>query len=231
MPIRINLLAEDQSLEELRRKDPVKRSIWIGGFVVFLVALWGLTVFLKMTSVRAEHSSLKSKWESIQKQVETVDGWRRQEVQIRQKLSALHQFTTNRLLYGNVLDALQQTVAENVQLTRFKAQQTFALVESAQPPGARAASGAPASARTSNAVERVILTLDGRDSSPRSGDGVPRYKEALARAPLFQASLQKTNNIQLTSLSAPQTDAVKGGSFVLFGLQMNFQEKERNLHE
>ena len=39
MPIRINLLAEAQAAEEMRRKDPVKRAVWIGGFVIFLVLL------------------------------------------------------------------------------------------------------------------------------------------------------------------------------------------------
>ena len=40
MPIRINLLAEAQAAEELRRKNPVKRGIWIGGFLVLVVILW-----------------------------------------------------------------------------------------------------------------------------------------------------------------------------------------------
>ena len=42
MPIRINLLEENLVQEEQRRKDPVKRAVWIGGFVVFLVGLWAL---------------------------------------------------------------------------------------------------------------------------------------------------------------------------------------------
>jgi len=228
MPIRINLLAEDQALEELRRKDPVKRSIWIGGFLVFLVGLWALWLFLQTTIARAELSGLKSKWEAIQKQVETVESWRREEARIRKQLSALHQYTTNRMLYGNLLNTLQQTVVDHVHLVRLKSQQSYAMMEAARPSAQAAAS--PAS-RLTNAVERIVVVLDGRDGSARSGDGVPRYKEALAQAPFFQGVLQKTNNIELISLSAPQTDAVKGGSFVLFSLQMNFQQKERRLHE
>jgi len=37
MPIRINLLAESQALEEMRRRDPVKRAIWVGVLVVSLL--------------------------------------------------------------------------------------------------------------------------------------------------------------------------------------------------
>jgi hypothetical protein len=229
MPIRINLLAEDQALEEMRRKDPVKRSIWVGGFVLFLVALWGLTVFLKTTVVRVELSSLKGKWESIEKQVKAVENWRRQDVEISQKQSALQQFATNRFLYGNVMNALQQTVVDKVQVMRFRTQQSFSQNE--PPRAAAAAAGAAAPAKGASATEHVQVTLDGRDASPRSGDGVPRYKDALALSPVLQATLQKTNNIQLISLSAPQNDPIKGGTFVLFGLQMNFQDKERRLYE
>ena len=40
MPIRLNLLAEAQAAEELRRKDPVKRAILAGvGFVIAMVAV------------------------------------------------------------------------------------------------------------------------------------------------------------------------------------------------
>lgn len=53
MPIRINLLAEAQAAEEMRRKDPVKRSIWIGGFIVFLTLLAALTLQLKISRVRS----------------------------------------------------------------------------------------------------------------------------------------------------------------------------------
>jgi len=54
MPIRINLLAEAQAAEEMRRKDPVKRAIWIGGFVVFLTLLAALTLQLKISRIRSD---------------------------------------------------------------------------------------------------------------------------------------------------------------------------------
>jgi hypothetical protein len=60
---------------------------------------------------------------------------------------------------------------------------------------------------------------------------VPRYKEALANSAFFQARLQRTNSVMLTSLSAPQADSLKRTSFVVFGLQLNFQDKERRLYE
>jgi hypothetical protein len=40
MPIRINLLAESLAEEDLRRRDPVKRSIIAGGLLVAISLVW-----------------------------------------------------------------------------------------------------------------------------------------------------------------------------------------------
>ena len=40
MPIHINLLAEAQAAEELRRHDPVKRAIFIGISLVVVALMW-----------------------------------------------------------------------------------------------------------------------------------------------------------------------------------------------
>jgi hypothetical protein len=242
MPIRINLLAEDQELEERRRKNPVKRAVWLGGFVIFLVLLWGLTLFLKITVARSELTATESKWKEMEKEVKQVAENRRQSAELERKLSALAQYTTNRFLWANTLDALQQTLVENVQLLRFKAEQTYAFNEPAKPPvGPGALPGGPplpggpapaaAAAKPATASERIVVHLEGRDAGARPGDQVPRYKETLLNSPYFQAHLQKTNSILLTSLSAPQTGAVQRASYVNFGLQLNLQEKERRLYD
>jgi hypothetical protein len=48
MPIRINLLAEEQYLAEMRRKDPVKRAAYLGGFLAVLaLGWWGWLLYVK----------------------------------------------------------------------------------------------------------------------------------------------------------------------------------------
>jgi hypothetical protein len=238
MPIRLNLLAEDLEQEELRRKNPVKQAIWVCGFVLFLVLLWGLTVFLKIIVAKAEVSSLETKWKQIEKSVKQVDEARKRKRDMEGKLSALTQFTTNRFLWANALDSLQQTCVDNVELVRLKVEQVYALNEPVKAPVAApggpvppSAAGPAAAAKPALAVERIVVALEGRDYGPRAGEQVPRYKESLLSFPYFQAHLQRTNSIQLTSLSAPQVDAAKKAAYIQFGLQLNFQEKERRLYE
>ncbi|HWN93586.1 MAG TPA: hypothetical protein VNT99_01025 [Methylomirabilota bacterium] len=222
MPIRINLLAEAQAAEEQRRKDPVKRSIWVGGFLVFLVLLVSITLQFKIMAVRSEVSGLQQSWKSIEKQVQEVNDHRNKKNALEQKLSALDQFTTNRLLWANALDALQHTPIPDVQLIRVRTEQVFALNESAPGRG-----GESAAAKPQTVTERTLVTLEGKDYL--NGDQVPKFKDAIANHAYFQSYLEKTNKVQLTSLSGPQTES--GRTFREFGLQLFFQDKERHLYE
>lgn len=222
MPIRINLLAESQAAEEMRRKDPVKRSIWIGGFVVFVVLLASATLQFKIIEARSTVKGLQAQWKSIEKRVQEVNDHRNNSRDLEHKLSALHQFTTNRMLWAHALDALQHVPIDGVQLVNVRTEQTFVLNEGAK---GRTNDAGMAVGKGPSVTERVMLTVEGRDYSDR----VQTYKESLAGYPYFESRLHKTTKIQLTSLSAPQPDA--GRMFRVFGLQLFFEDKERHLYE
>ena len=227
MPIRINLLAEAQAAEEMRRKDPVKRAVWIGGFVVFLALLCAATLQFKIIVVRSESSGLQSSWKSIEKQVKEVNDHRARARDLEKKLAALDQFTTNRVLWASALNALQHTPVDGVQLIHVHVDQSFAQFEGSAPPADGSAPMTPRKPAT--ATEKIVVTLDGRDYSARPGEQVPKFKQSLAGSAYLESFLQKTNTIQLTSQTAPQTDL--GRSFVGFGLKLFFEDKERRLYE
>jgi len=142
---------------------------------------------------------------------------------VEQKLIALQQLTTNRFLWGTTLDALQKTIVDDVQLVRIRGEQSYALSEEAKAkPDAK---GTPV--KTGTSTERVTLTLEARDSSPRPGDQVNKLKEVLSKNEHFQNHLQKTNGVMLTSLGPPQLDFTARSSFVIFTLQCYYPEKVR----
>ena len=204
----------------MRRKDPVKRSIWVGGFIIFIVMLVSVTLQFKIMAARSEVSSLQMSWKRIEKDVQDVNEHRAKKHDIEQKLSALNQFTTNRLLWANALNALQYTPVAEVQLTRIRTEQVFALNELPAPKN-----GEPA--KPSTVTEKTLVWLEGKDYL--NGEQVPKFKQSIANHAYFQEQLQKTNKVQLTSLSAPQTES--GRSYREFGLQLFFQDKERRLYE
>jgi hypothetical protein len=120
------------------------------------------------------------------------------------RLNALSMLSTNRFLQGNLLNALQQVYVPNIQLLRIKLKQTY--------PG--------------NSTEQILLTLDGKDSSPNL-DQMNRYKEELAKLDYFKSQLDPTNAVKLSSLSSPQPSIYGGRPFVLFTLDCRFADKTR----
>jgi CubicO group peptidase (beta-lactamase class C family) len=64
MSIRINLLAEQQEAEEARRRDPVKRGLWVGVSVIALTVLFSISLQFRLNSARAtlafDHTRLES---------------------------------------------------------------------------------------------------------------------------------------------------------------------------
>jgi hypothetical protein len=224
MPIRINLLAEAQAAEEMRRKDPVKRSIWIGGFAVFVVLLIGATLQFKIIAARSEVNTHVGSWKTIEKQVQEVNDHRNSTRELERKLSALDQFTTNRMLWASALDAFQHTGIEGVQLVRIRTEQIFTLNEEVR---GRTNETGQATGKPATVTEKIYVHVEGKDF--RAGEQVQRFKESLQAYPYFEARLDKTNRIQLTSLSAPQPDG--GRTYRHFALQLSFREKERHLYE
>jgi hypothetical protein len=216
MPIRINLLAEAQAAEESRRKDPVKRSIWIGSFVVFLVFLASATLQFKIIAARSEVTSFGARWKTIEKQVQEVNDHRNSTLELEKKLAALDQFTTNRMLWANALDALQHTSMEGVQIVRIRTEQVYTLNDEVKTPP-----------KAASVTEKIFVHVIGKDF--KAGELVPKFKESLATFPYFESRLDKTNKVQLTSLSSPQPE--NGRVSKQFALQMFFQEKERQLYE
>jgi hypothetical protein len=225
MPICINLLAESKVAEELRRKDPVKRGIWVAGFIVFLVVLWSSTLQFKIIAAKSELSRLDARWKEIEKSYQAAIDTKKRSGDVDNKLVALQNLTTNRFLWGTALNAVQQTLngIEDVQVTRVKSEQAYHQNEEVKP---RRDSGRPTPGRPASSVERISITLDAVDRGAQPGGNVSHFKEAIATVPYFQSNLTKTNGVLLTSLSAPQAGP-SGRPQVLFTVQCFFPEKVR----
>lgn len=223
MPIRINLLSEALAAEEMRRRDPVKRAAFIGGFLVVLSLVWysyawleGKMALQSKAKVDGEIQSSTNGFTQVQIDLKKVnDGQRR--------LDALVQLSTNRFLYGNLLNALQHVYVPNVQLIRMKVEQGYTVKEGA-PAQTNAYGTVPG--RPGSSTEHITLILDAKDASPNPGDGVNRYKEAISREQFFKSNLMPTNGIRLVSTSAAQ-NGPNGKPYIIFVLECRFPDKNR----
>lgn len=223
MPIRINLLAEAHALEELRRRDPVKRAIWVGAAVVGVMLAWCISLGGKAMIAKRELHKIEAQLVTRTNSYQSVLANQRKLTEVNRRLGALQQLATNRLLYGTLLNALQQTTIDDVQLVRFRADQSYSFTEEVKPrtnDEERVIPGKPATA-----TEKIVLSFDARDSSANPGDQVNKYKQAVTGSPYFKNVLSNTNDVRLASLSPLQSSDNKG--FVLFSLECRFPQKTR----
>ena len=141
-----------------------------------------------------------------------------------QKLTALHELTTNRFLNGTLLNALQQTTVEDVQLVHLKLDQTYLYTEGtkAKTNGSKVIPGMPPTI-----TEKTVLTLDGNDSSENPGDQVTRIKEAIDNYSYFQENLDRANGVSWKNSSSPQLSPETGKAIVTFTLECRYPEKTR----
>jgi hypothetical protein len=223
MPLRINLLAEAQALEEMRRKDPAKRAIWAGAFAIAMVLAWSSSLQVKVMMARQKVSQVEAGAKEKDKAYKHVLDSQKALADTKVRLAALQRLAQNRFLLGNLMNAVQQTTLDDVQLVHLRLDQDFVMTDAVKPKtsGGKTVPGKPATV-----TEKVLLTLDARDNSSTPGDMVNKFQQRLAEAPYFQAVLGETNEFRLANTSQPQSDP-DGKQFVLFTFQCRFPEKTR----
>jgi hypothetical protein len=206
MPIRINLLAEQQAEEEARRRDPVKRAAWAAGVVIALMGIWSLYLQGRIWLMREQSKGLEAKWQSISTNYTEVNKIIRNTTEVLARLAALNQLATSRFLIAPNLSALQYTPAPAVRLTRLRVDSSFT------PDVTVLKSG-----RLTNIIEKEVLTLQGVVQGTLS-DPVEQLKTNIIRNDFFQLALLKTNGVYLRDFvpRPDPEDATKSiGTFTL----------------
>jgi hypothetical protein len=209
MPIHLNLLAEAQAAEDLRRRDPVKRVIIAGTLIVALLLAGYSFLEVKVMVANSKLNAAQFQIDSHADAYQTAVTNAARTASARAKITQLEKLTSARMLQGNLLNALQMVSVDNVQLTGVRVDQACLVTE--KPPGV---------------TERIVVTLNARDSSANPGDQVGKFKDALARESYFQEMLDRTNSIRLTDESPPQQDA-SAKNYVSFTLECHFPDHKR----
>lgn len=225
MPIRINLLAEAQAEEELRRKDPIKRCILASSLVVLSVLVWVAILQVRIISQGGTLGRLQSQIAENQEEFDLVKSRLDETVKINSKLGALTQLATNRFLNGNLMQALQSTTVADVNLLRMRLNQSFALTEAVK---ARTNASTVIPGKPATSTEKIELILEARDASLNPGnEQVNRYKETLAGYDYFAGTFSQPAEFRLVNLSPPQQTEDVGRPFVLFTLECKLPEVTR----
>jgi hypothetical protein len=223
MPIHINLLAEDQVAEDLRRRDPVKRAIYTGSFLVVLALVWSSSLQLEVVIDKSDLNKVQAQIQQRTNEWQAVLDNQKRISDAKNRLAALQKLNKARFLQGNFLNALQKLNYDGVQLASVKVKQTYFGDSAAHE---ETESGRPAPARNPTATEKIVLSIDARDVSVSPGDQVNKFKESVAGQDYFKNILNKTNGVQLASLSPLQT-GTDGKAFELFTLECALPQQTR----
>jgi hypothetical protein len=221
MAIRINLLAEEQAAEELRRKNPVKLGIWVGSFFVVAVALWILKLQLDIGFSKKEYSRVEQTWKDKIAKYSAVTNNMAKIAEIDKRLDALDRLSTNRFFWAPVLNALQQTVINDIQVVKVSSEQRY-IKEDPKTIG----SGANKKTIPGDTIEKTSLYIDAKDYNPNA-QNYDKFKEKLSDFDFFVKNLQRGFVLDGT-LSSPTADpADLNRQFVVFKLVAHFKDVPR----
>jgi hypothetical protein len=213
MPIRINLFAEAQAAEEVRRKDPAKRAGWGALIVVACVAAWICVLQAQIIVVNSTLGTKVAQLNSLTNQYTTVVANENRLHEVAGKLTALNRFAGARLLQASPLNALMRASVDGIQILHLRTDQSIDALSDPKPVS----------------IEKIKLVLDVKDSSANPGnEQINKYKQALAGTPYFRAEHISTNEIQLRNLGVAQIDTETGKPYVQFTLECVYPDQVRH---
>jgi hypothetical protein len=126
MPIRINLLAEEQAAEEMRRRDPIKRAIFAGAALTVLMLGWIGITQMNVMAARRELADHTARLKNVEDSSKEVRSHQMTAGEFQSKAKALDKYSNNRFFWGTLLDAVQQVTVENVRLMEIRSDQKYA---------------------------------------------------------------------------------------------------------
>jgi len=224
MPIHINLLAEAQIAEDMRRRDPVKRAIFFGTLLVVLALVWWSSLLLESMIAKNDLSQVQQEIDARNSQWQDVLASQKKIFDARGKLASLQQLSNARFLQGNFLNALQQLNLDGVRLERIRVYQSYV---NAPAVASKVSNNHTILGHPATSTEKIVVSLDVRDISASPGDQIPKFKEALASQAYFQGILEKTNGVRLASAPSAPQNGPDGKPYVSFTLECDLPEQIR----
>jgi hypothetical protein len=218
MPIKINLLAEEQAAEDLRRRDPIKRAIYVAVGLVVLLLVWAGINWSNLSKLDGAIKSLNDEKTALEKPAKETETNKKKVAETQRNIDMLKKLAVNRPLWAPVLDSLQRALVEDVHILRLKVDQVYQITPAVIPPKGSGIKGKPATSK-----QVIMLTVEAQDNSPRL-DNYNRFREQLA---IGLKDHMGTNGTVLLKTLNPARENEEGKKFQTFSLECVFTEVVR----
>jgi hypothetical protein len=209
--IRINLLAEAQAAEELRRRDPVKWASVGCGVLVGLVGLWAFLLQGKVNQSSEALRKTQSQWDELKKKDDVVKTNLFKTGVCERKLAALAKLSTNRFLWSAPMNALQFCIIDTIQLTEIRNTQSYVTNEAKIDPDTKQV------IKPAMSTETISIQLSGNDFVASGSGSHTEFMKAILANSYFQATLNRTNTFTAVArfprAGGESGEAAKGAGF------------------
>ena len=227
MPIRINLLAEAQAAEELRRKDPVKRAFILGAVCVAAMAVVSLVIQSGVMSTNHKADVFNRRIQAVTNEFSVVMTDKDRLEQLNLNIRGLDLLAAERFLNGTLLNSLQKVSVDNVQMIRLRVDHSYALTEETKSKPTATTPGPAKVLKPATATEKITLLVEARDTGANPGDQVTKFKDALSKSDHFQKMLGTNNQLRLVNRSPPLLHPESGRLGVQFTLEARLPDQVR----
>lgn len=218
MPIRINLLAEEQHEAELRRRDPVKRAVTVAAVIVACVVgyyAWLLTQKgLKSAAVDKNKQALTAIEADAAVAREALSGV----TELEKRIHALNNLSTNRVLWGTFMNALQQVAMKEVPVSQFRVIQDYRIDR--PPPQGKIPMPA-------TAIQQISVGITARDYGRPQQQLYNQFRQKMLGHEWLKEQLDEENGVTFEPFGTRTPDRNDPSrSFLPFTMKVNFKQLE-----
>lgn len=157
MPIRINLLEEEQKRKLARKRDPMKLAIRLAVLAVAAVLVYSVILYTREKNLKEQLTALRNNWSLQEVKFAKVDEEIKNLQKTFVKAEILKSYMRNRFLWAPQLELFKDVIPNSVQITRLAGHRE--IVTPAPPANAKAPAVFP--------MEVVRVTLEGVAEGPR----------------------------------------------------------------
>src|SRR5690349_1919109 len=151
MPIRINLLEEEQKRKLARKRDPIMLAVRLAALAIVAILVYSLILYTREKSLKEQLTALRNDWSLQEKKFTKVDEEIKNLKKTFAKTELLKSYVRNRFLWAPQLELYKDVIPSSVQITRFVGHRE--VVTPAPPASSKAPPVFP--------MEAVRVTLEG----------------------------------------------------------------------
>jgi Tfp pilus assembly PilM family ATPase/uncharacterized protein (DUF1778 family) len=219
--VQINLLADRNEARIRRRKDPVRNSVLAAAAAILLMLGWAGYTRYALSQTDAEFARIEAQMNDLKNPASQSARLSQEGKKLITTAAAMEQHATNRFLFAPALNALQETVLDQIQVIRLTFQQAAQYIPGVQ---ASAKDGVRTPARKACCIERVSLLLQAKNfADPKKGDA---FMDQIANQRYFQTTLRKVDPVTLKSRVPRQVDPLNPNIvYTLFTIECAYAER------